>query len=429
MISNGTKADLFIRQMIDYFKINNQELISDLILMFKNKKYEMDIKSIIYFFESFQNDNKNWNEKLSNKLTNLSEMDLQELKKNLKELRNNGIYDYENRNNYYTLFNCLYNKREAIDFLLFKSNRDISYLYDRINPINSTITEKDLKDTEECIKIFKEFIELKDNFKIFNHIKALNIYQISIIENYSKKYTSIIELDRNDSYDSSYNLYRQIHHYIEDANFTFRQDTENFSYGEFGTTNMEELIHLRNKIYIKPQKEIKEPNEFQKKCFKLIFFKDIISNLEVIYEYMKKLRIKGSNLPILINIRIKYPNIDYFLNKKRTSFNNIRDFLFFVKADLITQLDSAYKEKEILRFLFGKLFRNIIKHLDGGYNILDILKYILNKTDNKIEIIDGKAINPIKTEDYVQKFKIYHENSFNNISYYLTSLFENNSIS
>ena len=91
---------------------------------------------------------------------------------------------------------------------------------------------------------------------------------------------------------------------------------------------------------------------------------------------------------------------------------------------------SIYKQKKYLRFLFGKLFRNIIKHLDGGYNITDILKFILNKTDSKEEIKDGKvSIIKKEEEDYVQQYKIYNENSFDNISNYLTSLFENNGTS
>ena len=111
-------------------------------------------------------------------------------------------------------------------------------------------------------------------------------------------------------------------------------------------TSMEELIHLKNKIHIKPPKETKDPkDDYQKKCDQLIFFKKIISNLEIIYEYMRFLRTKGSTLPILISIQIKYPEIKYFLNTKKTDFENIRDFLFLSKTDYITQLDLIYKQK------------------------------------------------------------------------------------
>ena len=301
---NEAKAEIFIEQMKTYFNLKGKdELIKDLTIIFKSKKYEMDLKSIIYFFENlnFKNDKEDdWNKKLPSKFKNLSEMNLEELKKNLKELKDNKIYDYEEKNNnYFKLFTSLYEKKEAIDFLLSKINQNISSLYEKIDPTNRTITKEKIQDTEECIKIFNEFKEKKSNLEIFEYIKTLKPEQISKFEIYSKNYSSIIELDRND--DSSLNLYKQVSNYIQNSTFIFRQDAEDFSYGESGTTNMEELIHLKNKIHIKPPKETKEPkDEFQKKCYELIFFKKVISNLEVIYEYMKVLRIKGSSLPILI---------------------------------------------------------------------------------------------------------------------------------
>lgn len=38
-----------------------------------------------------------------------------------------------------------------------------------------------------------------DNFGIFNDIKQLNSEQIKLFESYSKNYSSIIKLDRNDN--------------------------------------------------------------------------------------------------------------------------------------------------------------------------------------------------------------------------------------
>ena len=144
---------------------------------------------------------------------------------------------------------------------------------------------------------------------------------------------------------------------------------------------------------------------------------------------MKILRQKGSSLPINIKIIINYPNIDYYINKKYSDFQNIRDFLFKAKSDYISQLETAYKTKDYLRFLHGKLFRNIMKHLDGSNinNVLEILRFILNKTDNK-EIKDGKTSNS-QIDDYVNEYHKYSEKSFNNILDFLTSFFENNSTS
>ena len=103
--------------------------------------------------------------------------------------------------------------------------------------------------------------------------------------------------------------------------------------------------------------------------------------------------------------------------------------MFLAKNDYIAQLDSVYKQKQNLRFLYGNLFINVINHLDKGYNAQDILRFILNKTDNKEEIKDGKATNPLKDNDYVKQYKSYNEKSFDYISNYLISLFVNNDTS
>ena len=45
-------------------------------------------------------------------------------------------------------------------------------------------------------------------------------------------------------------------------------------------------------------------------------------------------------------------------------------------------LNSKYKEKVNLRFIHGKQFRSIMKHLSTGYEIDSFLRYILNNTNN-----------------------------------------------
>ena len=51
--------------MKDFYQISNTNLIEELTIFFKSKKYELDINSIIFFFKNyFQKDNKEWNDKL-----------------------------------------------------------------------------------------------------------------------------------------------------------------------------------------------------------------------------------------------------------------------------------------------------------------------------------------------------------------------------
>ena len=68
----------------------------------------------------------------------------------------------------------------------------------------------------------------------------------------------------------------------------------------------------KNKI---PENE-KKKDISEIKCDKLIFLY-IISNLEIIYDKIDILRMKGFNIPIVINIIINYPEVSYKLNNKK----------------------------------------------------------------------------------------------------------------
>ena len=180
----------------------------------------------------------------------------------------------------------MYNKRKAIDFLFEKTSDHIKKLYDKIEPSNPTLTIKDIEETEKCVQIFDEIKKLNN----FGKNKSFSKDDIDKFERYSKVYTSIIDLDRKNS--SSKSLFEQVDSIIKHAIFTFKQDFEDFNcYDNEDKMNpisisIDDLIHLKNQIYIKVEKEstIKgNEDELQKKRYKLVFFKNIISNLEVIY--------------------------------------------------------------------------------------------------------------------------------------------------
>ena len=428
---NEKRAQEFIGHMISYYEIKDEHLIDELTILFKIKKYEMDINSIFFFFEFFEKNNDKWNENLSQKYQNLSKYNFDDIKTYLNELKEKDIYDYKNIKNYNKLFTCLYDKKEAIDFLFSKEDQNIQILYDRIQPTDRTINIKDIEDTEKCISIFNKMKDLKDNFKIFEYIQGMNEKKITQFENYSRIYPSIIELDRND--DISENLYEQVNNYIKDATFNISQDTEDF--------NLEELIHLKNKIHLqnengknkRPEDSLNpEEKKLKSKCEILKFFKEIMYHLEIVNEYMKVLRAKGSSLPIKISIKTSIqkniPSAKYYLDGKKKEFEEIRDFLFKAKNNYIAQLNKFYKEKLNIRFLYGKQFRSVMKYLESGYNIDSFLRYILNQKGNK-SIEEGYKAISRNVKNYVSQYELYNKNSLDSISNYITTIFKNNGIS
>ena len=438
LCNNEERAQKFIKEFINYYEINNENLIDELTILFKSKKYELDINSIIFFFEFFQKDDNDWDIKLSKeKYLDLSKKDFKEIKNNLNELKNDKVYDYKNIEYYHKLFTCLYDKKEAIDFLYKKTKKDIDILKDRIQPIDITISMQDLLDTEECISAVSEMKKCKDNFEILSYIKKMNEKTVVQFENFSKVFPSIIELEING--DIGENIYEQVINIIKEATFNILQDSENLLYYDknkekLENISLEELIHLKNKIPIKDENENKKDKEDDKLKSKykiLLFFKNLISNLEIIIEYMNVLRNKGSSLPIKISIKIKIednkPSTIYYLGDEVTDFKHIRDFLFNAKTKYILQLDSLYKEKLNLRFLYGKQFRSVEKHLESNLNIDSFLRYIINNIYDE-NIKEGYKTIERNVNSYIKQYELYNQNSLESISTYITSLFQNNNV-
>ena len=151
--------------------------------------------------------------------------------------------------------------------------------------------------------------------------------------------------------------------------------------------------------------------------------------MEIIYDYIKILRIKGSSLPIFIKILVEYPKVEYFLKNEEKKFDDIKNYLFSAKNDLIKQLNNCYEENINLRFLYGKQFDSIIKHLETSFNIEPFLRYLLNFTDDELNIKEGYKSNPRSTNDYVGEYNLYNKESFRNISKYIDTFFINNNSS
>ena len=85
LMNNKDRADKFFKKFKEFFKIDEtkdkKEIMDDLTLIFNSKKYELDLNSIIYFFDNFD-ENAGLNKNLFEEYKNLAELDLDTLKKN-----------------------------------------------------------------------------------------------------------------------------------------------------------------------------------------------------------------------------------------------------------------------------------------------------------------------------------------------------------
>ena len=148
----------------------DQNVNEEINILFNSHFYEKDINKILFFFENFYNNNgekidfeKTLKLKLNN-YKNISNKNPTEITNILNELKEKKIYDYRkdnNKNNYIKMFENLYDKKQAIDFLLSNSTNDIKLLYDKIEPNYRTLSMQDITDTLNCVGFFQELKEKK----------------------------------------------------------------------------------------------------------------------------------------------------------------------------------------------------------------------------------------------------------------------------
>ena len=181
----------YIKQMLVYFDIKDENNIIDLNIMLKSKKYENDIKNIKFFFSYFSPEILPLTENIE-----LSKMKLNDLKRTLKKLRDNGIYDYQSYNNFQNIFFKIYGKKDAIDFLMSKLNNNINYIENNVILNNKGITIFKIEDIIECLNQFKAIMKLNKS-ELFEYIVNLGDEKINNFLNYAKIYKTIIELYGN----------------------------------------------------------------------------------------------------------------------------------------------------------------------------------------------------------------------------------------
>jgi len=208
-------------------------LIDNLTILFKSERYKFDINSRIFFFDCLNNkneewQNKDWNNKLS-EYKDLSIKDFNKIKEKLIGLRNEDIYDYKNIGDYNKLFTCLYEKKEAIDYLIEKieKNENIDDLQNKIDPTNTTVKAENIADTKRCIQCINDMKKKADYKMIFIYIKKLEKKAIDSFINYSKNFSKIMDLDR--FYNSDENIYEEVKAIIENKlRLDIYQDSEEF---------------------------------------------------------------------------------------------------------------------------------------------------------------------------------------------------------
>ena len=406
---------------------------------------EEDIKSMIYFYENFKLNIPD-NEEDENVLYKLLQSVYQNIKinkekeENLNKLKKMDIYDCEKKGFNIEFFNLFNNQKEAIDFLLTKSHENLEIIKDKLLSIDNAVKENDIDEVDNCIDYFNNVLRnCKNRFDLFEKIKNINENLLSNFKKFIKIFPYLVELDNNS--DNSYNLYIKAKKYFSDTAYYISLNYEEYTYKD-PDTNKEDTIDLdsiksiKHKINISNEVEIrlkenkdlpegKERNSLDRTLL-LLKFKEVVSNIELIEQFIWVFQMKGCSLPIEININIKYPEVKYFLKKNIISFGELSKYLLNVKNYLEKTLDSNYKSHQNLRFLYGKQFDTLRKHIAGNYEIPSFLRYILNNLNDNISIKEGIKSFPRTTQNYVDEYKEYSDDSFKIYNNYISSVLKEN---
>jgi len=418
---------------------------------------EEDIKSMIYFCENFKlngNDNMDENEKedefeefLREKYQNIKNNN----KKvdNLNELKKERIYDCENKGLNVEFFNLFNNQKEAIDFLLTKTHENLEIIKDKLISIDNAVKSSDIDEVDNCIDFFNNMLRSSKSKKdLFENINKIQENMLGYFKKYIQIFPYLVELDNNS--DNSYNLYIQAKKYFSQAKYYISLNFEEYIYidpekKEEKTIDLDNIKSIKHKINIpneveirlKENKDLPEGQErisFQKTML-LLKFKEVVSNIELIEQFIWVFQRKGCSLPIEIEINVKYPEVTYFLKKKQIPFADnssnldLSKYLLNVKNYLEKSLDSHYKREQNLRFLYGKQFDTLNRHITGSERIPSFLRYILNNLNDNQDIKEGEKSFESSTKNYVDGYKDYTDDWFKIYNNYISSVLQSNGIS
>ena len=308
--------------------------------------------------------------------------------------------------------------------------------------LDNAVKPNDIDEVDNCIDFFNNELKPCKNKQIMlEKINKISDVLLSNFKTFIKIFPYLVELDNNS--DNSYNLYISAKEYFSQAKYYISLISEIYKYTDHKNNekqiSLDEIKSIKHKINIpneveiklKKNKELLDVEKISKeKTMLLLKYKEVVSNIELIEQFIFVFQTKGCSLPIEIQIDIKYPEVTYILKKKKlNNFGQLSKYLLNVKNYLEKSLDSNYKNHENLRFLYGKQFDTLNKHISDNKEIPSILRYILNNLNDDITLKHGIETSEPSTYNYVDNFKDYSNDWFKIYNNYISSVLKENNTS
>ena len=276
----------------------------------------------------------------------------------------------------------------------------------------------------------KKDIDIIDNIKSKYELEKNIIFSY---ENYTKKYTSIIDLF--DNFDITQSSRQKVLLICQNSTFILQNHMDYNKIIE-GTINgnfekdlkFEKLQELKSQVTL--SKNINDNNNNQKSYYIFIGFVFQISKL---VNYIKLIIKKGYPKKIKITIKIENCIIDYqpnsfkFKNDKNIPQNKFESTLTYL-MELYDKLNKiilkSYLKNEFIRFVYGRQFPTLIKYTKGKGKV-DVAPFLRYFTNNQYKKESDYGYN---SEKNTKNYENVIEDMLENITNFLKNVMTINKI-
>ena len=403
----GKEVDL-LAEILDIKKYNKNKIIEYLNILSKREEVLNVCIGMKIIIDKFQVEITEFYSNINKIISNIykrEEIDV--IKKSIEKLNLDLLNTDKEKNFYIESIIKLKEQPEAITFLFEHTKDDCrNWMYLPFEADNNGfLTPDDILNLEKCIEYMEklgkkeEIKKLKDKELILTIINFINNCKDlkEVINKYVNNFWAIkelveINLDKTETYK------KKICNICDMSIFTLSNEKNNFFNGSYGNDkikiNYEDIIELRDhaqlsKIITGEDKE----KEIIKKRQKFI---ELISQIMNLYKVIKEIYDKGYPQKITINIEINNgKSIFKFEKKDYEDYNILIDILETILKELENYQINAYKNKVLIRYIYGSQFNLIynaiqLKYNEGEVNsIKPFLKYLTNDLINENIIIEG----------------------------------------
>ena len=410
-------------------KIDKNKIIQELIIFSKREKVFNSSRAMLLFIDKSGAKKRDFSDKLKNINSNIfKKKELSVIKKSIEELKNNDI-NFDKFNPFIEILIMFKDQPNAIDFLFQVTTEEIKNMHELLFELDEEfVTTNDLLNLEKCVEFFDK-LGKKDKLKYYRDIEIISKFKaqvekdennsLIIFQQYIDNFGEIKELYTR-GLDKSETSKKIISCLYQKSKFIITNEKNQFfSCKYLDQKSVENNLTLENILELRDRAQLSKAVSDNKKETEISDFINIVSKINTIYEYMQEIYYKGYPKSITIEVVINHKEnkgIEFMLdNNKVDDYNLLYNKLKEIKDELKSAQINAYKNKPLIRYIYGRQFNFMYDALKNNKNkkeIESLLKYFTNNLITKyLDKFDYKETNNI-FEDLITNCDNYFKKIF-----------------